>query len=114
LWTFHEIAHNLFATAEGRRLPNYGLGTDPGGGSVSVWVRGVQRGRDPDEDESAVCILDLILMRRAGLPDNLLRRHAKEYHITDASVKDRELLGQIGITHEQIEDVLPFLYEGRA
>jgi hypothetical protein len=112
-WVFHEISHHLLAPRESLRLPNYGLGSDPAGGGETRVVWGASRGRDPDEDESAVCILDLVRMLEEGLSESLIRYHANNYNIHSLGERDFELLGQIGFSRERVERIRPFLSDGR-
>lgn len=108
-WVFHEISHYLFAPPASRKLPNYGLGMDPGGGAYSERVRGSERGQDPQEDEGAVCILDIILMLEAGLPETVIRFHTNEYNIDVLRQRDLELLAEVGFPPERVEKARPYL-----
>lgn len=81
-WTLHELGHWLVAPPASRALPNYGLGTDPGGGANVKWVQDSWRGVTSGEDEAAVCLLDLYLLRKYGFED-LVSDHKEEYGVKD-------------------------------
>lgn len=110
-WVIHEISHYLFAPETSRILPNYGLGSDPGGGSYVSKIKGASRGKNSAEDEGAVCILDLILMLEEKISEQFIRRHAENYCIQNLNENDFKLLAQIGIDSDRIERVRPFLYD---
>jgi hypothetical protein len=108
-WVFHEISHHILAPQESVKLPNYGLGTDPGGGGHSDEVAGASRGRDSDEDESAVCILDLIRMVEEGLNPSFIRSHSGTYNIHNLGERDYELLAEVGYSRDRVSQAIPYL-----
>lgn len=98
----HEISHHLFARDEAKHLPNYGLGTDPAGGARTSKVEGAWRGSGPDDDEGAVCVLDLILMRKWRFSDKEVQHHVRSYSISEVD-EYAGLLKGLGYTEEQLE-----------
>ncbi len=109
-WAIHEISHNIFAPPRARKLPNYGLGTDPTAGAETEEDPTVFRGRDPVDDEAAVCILDLILMIELGLPREVINEHAEGYSIAFVYEHDAVVLEEAGISRERVAKVIPFLF----
>ena len=109
-WAVHEISHNIFAPPRARKLPNYGLGTDPSAGAETEEDPTVFRGRDSTDDEAAVCILDLILMLELGLPSEVINEHAKDYSIAYLYEHDVVLLEEAGIARARVAKVHPFLF----
>lgn len=109
-WLYHEIAHYLFAPKNSRKLPNFGLGTDPGGGGKSEVDHLAYRGVNADDDEGAVCILNLFLMIEDGVDKNLIDVHAENYSIFEFSNYDLHLLQKAGFDPERIRaSVEPYL-----
>jgi hypothetical protein len=105
-WVFHEISHHLFCPSASLKLSNYGLGTDPAGGGWSSRVRGSERGRNADEDESAVCTLDVVLMHEHEMSETFIKHHISNYNIDTPSERGYELLKQIGVSRERIDQTL--------
>lgn len=107
-WAFHEVSHYLFAPPWARRLPNYGLGSDPGGGANTVVVEGAARSGDTWLDESTVCVLDLILMSKHGMGPEFLDGHSRNYNITGEGTRV-DLLLSVGATQEQVRSAMAYL-----
>ena len=103
-WVMHEVSHHLVATPEGRKDPNYGLGSDPGGGAT-VSATGNCRGAYPEEDEQAVCLLDLWLLKKHGF-EGEIEHHARDYGISGYTPKDLavclEILNEAGLPGHEI------------
>ena len=111
-WLYHEIAHYLFAPKNSRKLPNYGLGSDPGGGGESEVDDLAYRGKHPQDDEGAVCILNIFLMIEDGVSKTLIHQHASNYMIDEFSQRDLDLLQEAGFDQKKIRACLtPHLYE---
>jgi hypothetical protein len=110
-WAIHEISHWLLATPEARAVPNYGLGTDPGGGGPSDEDRSVLEGLKPSDIEELALIVDVVIMRRHRLPAAEVQYHIKNYGINTITdlrlvVMDRVRLVRARCTDKQIEDAL--------
>lgn len=100
-WVLHEISHHLFAKPEARVLPNYGLGTDPGGGDDSEAIPSSWRFSCPVLDEELVCILDLVLMVRHGFSAQEIRAHMRHYNIPEPGIDEIRKLIKIGFAQEE-------------
>jgi hypothetical protein len=104
-FVIHEISHFLIAPDHAKKLPNYGLGPDPGGGMVVAPIEGSCRGKDPYHDEFTACVLDLWLMHKHGW-DRMIRFHKDTYSVTAYTPEDlgicRAILSSAGLNAEEI------------
>lgn len=75
-WIAHELAH--FLTTKSKKLPNWGIGTDPGGGAKS------KRMLSKDVcsfDEDKALIGGVILLQHTDASQLEVRHHIDEYNI---------------------------------
>ncbi len=104
-FVFHEMSHYLIAPDHARKLPNYGLGTDPAGGKCVDPVSGSWRGEDSYHDEMSACLLDLWLMHKHGW-DRLIPYHKDMYGVRDYDLREvnicRVILTAAGLDADQI------------
>ena len=77
-WIIHEISHMIIAPKESFRKHNYGLGTDPGGGSKSdetgPYLVSII------DDETIACFLDIFILEKLGLESEIIK-HLDEYNV---------------------------------
>lgn len=104
-WTLHEVGHWLVAPPASRALPNYGLGTDPGGGANVKRVVNATRGFTAKDVEAAVCLLGLYLLRKYGFED-LHHKHKEEYGVNGYGLEllddCRSILNTAGLPADEI------------
>ncbi len=104
-FVFHEVSHHIIAPDHAKKFPNYGLGTDPGGGKCVASVDGSWRGEDPHHDEMSACLLDIWLMHKHGW-DRLIPYHKDMYGVTNYDPQEldicREILTAAGLDADQI------------
>lgn len=96
-WLAHEIAHIL--TTHHRELPNYGMGSDPGGGADSERTLSHP---ECEADENLALIGGVILLIEDGAPDTEVRAHIFEYGIY---TMDMDVIARV-------HDNLPALFTG--
>jgi hypothetical protein len=101
-WVLHEISHHLFAKPEARVLPNYGLGTDPGGGDDSEEVPSSWRFDCAQIDEECVCILDLVLLLRHGFYSEEISSHMLHYNIPTPAMEYIDKLTAAGFDRDEL------------
>jgi hypothetical protein len=105
-WVYHEVSHHLFAPPSARSIPNYGLGTDPGGGANVDAIPEFFRGSSSQEDESAVCILDIYLMVKDSVSFKEIWDHANDYNILYYEDSDIALLESAGFERNELIKIL--------
>jgi hypothetical protein len=111
-WLYHEVAHHLIASEDARKLPNYGLGTDPGHGGVTPEHPEVWRSSSAKIDEGAACVLNILLMVEDGtLSDEDIRAHAEDYCIDSLSTTDLEILAKVGFPQDRVLNGAPGFME---
>lgn len=109
-WAFHEISHYLLAPPSSRSLPNYGLGTDPGGGGRTCAVPGASRSGRIHEDEGSACVLDVLRMLDAGLEESVIQLHVYKYGI-EVPAYAYNILAEIGYSREVVHQVHAWIHE---
>ena len=77
-WVTHELAH--FITSRARLMPNWGLGTDPGGGAES---KRTLSGEACTIDEDKALVGGVILLIHLKESDNVIKAHVEEYGIAN-------------------------------
>ena len=111
-WSFHEVSHYLFAPEDSRKIPNYGLGTDPAGGGKSTIDSFYIRGGYAQSDEEACCILDIFLMSLHGQKEDDVRFHMRDYGMTVYYKHDIELIESAGFNASLVKTHIgKFIYE---
>lgn len=75
-WVTHELAH--FITSSMQSAPNWGMGTDPGGGGKSKCVLSKEVCAI---DEDKALIGGVILLIHLKVTDDVINTHIKEYNI---------------------------------
>jgi hypothetical protein len=101
-WALHEISHHLFAKPEALELPNYGLGSDPGGGGDCKEVPSAWRFNDAQIDEECTCILDLVLLLRHGFSSEEVSSHMLHYSIPTPAMEYIDKLTEVGFDRDEL------------
>jgi hypothetical protein len=101
-WALHEISHHLFAKPETLELPNYGLGSDPGGGGDCEEVPSASRFNNAQIDEDCVCILDLVLLLRHGFYSEEISSHMLHYNIPTPAMEYIDKLTAAGFDRDEL------------
>lgn len=74
-WVIHELAH--FLTTKNKELPNWGMGTDPGGGRSKKTLDTATCSADEDK----ALLGGVILLENFGLDVEEVREHINHYNI---------------------------------